>query len=166
VKWTLSIATPDDAAAIASVMNEAAQHLTSLYGKGHWSYEVSERSVKTGITTYSKILMAKQGNAIIGTLRLTGKKPWAIDPSYFTKVARPVYLVDMAVLPSMQRKRVGEYMLKEAKIFALSLPADAIRLDAYDHEAGAGGFYRKCGFIERGHVVYRKSPLIYFEWLA
>jgi hypothetical protein len=42
-------------------------------------------------------------------------------------------------------------------------PGDAIRLDAYDAEAGAGKFYAKCGFRERGRVVYRKTPLIYFE---
>lgn len=147
-------------------MNEAAQHLTLRYGKGHWSYEVTEKSVKTGISAQSKVLLAKEGNSIVGTLRLTAKKPWAIDPSYFTKVPRPVYLVDMAVRPDMQRKKVGEFMLQEAKSFAGSWPAEAIRLDAYDHEAGAGDFYHKCGFIEKGRVVYRKSPLIYFEWLV
>jgi len=147
-------------------MNEAAQHLTSRYGKGHWSYEVTEKSVKTGISTYSKVLVAKQDGIIVGTFRLTGKKPWAIDPSYFTKVLLPVYLVDMAVRPDMQRQGIGEFMLQEAKTLAASWPAEAIRLDAYDHEAGASEFYRKCGFIEKGRAVYRKSPLVYFEWLV
>lgn len=39
----------------------------------------------------------------------------------------------------------------------------AIRLDAYDATAGAGGFYARCGFAERGWVVHRGVPLVYFE---
>ena len=42
-------------------------------------------------------------------------------------------------------------------------PGDAIRLDAYDSQAGAGEFYRKCGFREAGRASYRGTPLIYFE---
>lgn len=38
-----------------------------------------------------------------------------------------------------------------------------MRLDAYDADAGAGGFYAKCGFLEAGRVTYRKVPLVYFE---
>jgi hypothetical protein len=43
--------------------------------------------------------------------------------------------------------------------------ADAIRLDAYDGAVGAGAFYAKYGFKEVGRVVYRGTPLIYFELL-
>jgi hypothetical protein len=43
--------------------------------------------------------------------------------------------------------------------------ADAIRLDAYDGTVGAGAFYAKYGFKEVGRVVYRGTPLIYFELL-
>jgi len=32
-------------------------------------------------------------------------------------------------------------------------------------QAGAGGFYARCGCIERGRVTYRKAPLIYYEML-
>jgi hypothetical protein len=49
---------------------------------------------------------------------------------------------------------------------AAQWPADAIRLDAFDAEAGAGGFYSKCGFREVGRVSYRNVPLIYFEMLV
>jgi len=38
-------------------------------------------------------------------------------------------------------------------------------LDAYDAQAGAGEFYRKCGFEEVGRVIYRGTPLIYFQLL-
>jgi hypothetical protein len=46
---------------------------------------------------------------------------------------------------------------------ARAWPADAVRLDAYDAPAGAGGFYARCGYRERGRVTYRGVPLIYFE---
>lgn len=44
-------------------------------------------------------------------------------------------------------------------------PADAIRLDAYDAKAGAGGFYARCGWTKRGHATYRGAPLVYYELL-
>ena len=44
-------------------------------------------------------------------------------------------------------------------------PADAIFLDAYDAEAGAGEFYAKCGFVEVAHVSYRGVPLVYYQML-
>jgi hypothetical protein len=46
---------------------------------------------------------------------------------------------------------------------ARAWPADAIRLDAFDAEAGAGCFYRKCGFREIARVTYKGAPLVYFE---
>jgi GNAT superfamily N-acetyltransferase len=56
-------------------------------------------------------------------------------------------------------------MLDRALEVARDWPADAVRLDAYDAPAGAGPFYEKCGWEERGRVVYRKCPLIYYERL-
>jgi hypothetical protein len=44
-------------------------------------------------------------------------------------------------------------------------PGQAIRLDAFDAEAGAGGFYAKCGYREVGRTIFRSVPLIYFEKL-
>ena len=141
-------------------------HLTTSYGQGHWSYQSSERGVLYGMKGNSKVLTAISENELLGTLRLTTKKPWAIDVAYFTKVTRPLYLVDMAVRPDMQRKGIGKYMLQETISIVSSWPAQAIRLDAYDSVAGAGDFYLKCGFIERGRVVYRNNPLLYFEMLV
>jgi GNAT superfamily N-acetyltransferase len=71
----------------------------------------------------------------------------------------------MAVHPSRQGRGVGRLMLQEARRIAAEWPAAAIRLDAYDAVAGAGGFYARCGFREVGRVVYRRSPLIYYELL-
>ena len=161
---TFSIATELDAAPLTFLRNAVADRLTREYGAGHWSLTTTENGVARGIKT-SKVLVARRGAEIVGTLRLATKKPWAIDVGYFAKVKRPLYLLDMAVLPSFQRHGVGRQLCEEAKSVARTWPADAIRLDAYDSPAGAGPFYVKCGFHEVGRATYRHVPLIYFEAL-
>src|SRR5258708_19997608 len=100
-----------------------------------------------------------------GRLWMQTKKPWAMDVSYFTPWARPVYLTNMAVAPELQRGGLGRRSLEAAIVIAREWPADAIRLDAYDAPAGAGDFYARCGFREVGKRVYRTTPLRYFEWM-
>lgn len=158
------MATAADAAALASMRTRVAQDLTAKHGHGHWSYVVSEKSVRRDIGV-SRVLIAKKGRTIVGTLRLVPKKPWAIDPAHFTAVRRPLYLVDMAVEPRLQRQGVGRRLIDEAIAAARLWPADAVRLDAYEGPAGAGGFYATCGFREVGRATYRGTALIYFEYL-
>jgi GNAT superfamily N-acetyltransferase len=135
--------------------------MTDEFGRGHWSSSVTEAGVSRAIAT-SRVLIARDGSGVIGLLRLTTKKPWAIDTEYFEPVRRALYLVDMTVDPSRQRQGLGKLLLEHAKQVARDLPADAIRLDAYDGH-GTDLFYTKCGFKEVGRVVYRGVPLIYFE---
>jgi GNAT superfamily N-acetyltransferase len=71
----------------------------------------------------------------------------------------------MAVHPEFQRQGLGRLLLKEAEAVARAWPADAIRLDAFDADAGAGAFYAKCGFREVARVAYKQDPLIYFEMI-
>jgi len=80
-------------------------------------------------------------------------------------VKRPLYLTGMAVSVTHQRQGLGRLAFDDACAVAEKWPADAIRLDAYDAEAGAGGFYDRCGFTERGRVVYKGTPLVYYERL-
>ena len=188
-----AIAAPKDAPAVAAPLNEAAEHLTNLYGRGHWSGQTSKRGVLPSITppvsgvrrqVTSRVLIAfapGRRRHILGTLRLATKKPWAIDVSHFTEVKRALYLTGMAVRPGAQRQGIGRRMLEEAARMARTWPSDArshspqaIRLDAFDtnraHDAegsgaGAGGFYAKCGYREVGRVSYRGTPLIYYEQL-
>ena len=58
---------------------------------------------------------------------------------------------------------MSEVALEDACAVARAWPADAIRLDAYDADAGAGSFYAKCGFRERGRIVYKRDLLVYYE---
>ena len=113
----------------------------------------------------SCVLVARKGKTAVATLRLATKKPWAIDTSYFVPVESPIYLLDMATAPDFQRQGIGRRMLEEARAVAKKWPGQAIRLDAYDAEAGAGDFYAKCGFREVGRATYRGNPLIYYELL-
>ena len=161
---TVSVANAADSRAIAAVRTAAAERLTREHGRGHWSSHVTERAARRVIET-SRVLIARSGRRVAGTVRLDAKKPWAIDPSYFTSVPRPIYLHDLAVEPDAQGRGVGTALLEAAKEAAKSWPADALRLDAYDAAAGAGRFYAKSGFREVGRVTYRNTPLIYFELL-
>ena len=88
-----------------------------------------------------------------------------IDVDYFTAVKRPLYLTGMAVSVAHQGRGLGRQALEDACAVAQSWPADAIRLDAYDAIAGAGDFYARCGFKDRGRVVYKGNPLVYYELL-
>jgi GNAT superfamily N-acetyltransferase len=159
-------ATPEDAAAIAALRAAVAERLTRDHGHGHWSGGVTERGVLSGLHAHSRILVARGGREILATLRLATKRPWAIDPSYFTAVRRSLYLSDMAVEPELQRHGIGRRLLDFAIETARAWPAEAIRLDAYDGPAGAGRFYARCGYREMGRVVYRGTPLVYFELLV
>lgn len=141
-----------------------AQKLTHDHGCGHWSTEASERGILFGMK-FGKLLIARSRGKLVGTLRLTTKKPWAIDVAYFTPVKKALYLLDMAVAPAEQRQGIGRQLMEQARVMARDWLAYAIRLDAYDASAGAGGFYAKCGYNEVGRVVYRKTPLIYYEFV-
>ena len=160
----MSRAVESDAAELARLRTAVADRLTQEYGLGHWSLQVSEKGVLRGIQT-SHVLVARSDSTIVGTLRLATKRPWAIDDGYFAPVHRPLYLVDMAVLPDVQREGIGRRLCDEARRIGRAWPADALRLDAYDHAAGAGEFYVKCGFHEVGRITYRRVPLIYYECL-
>jgi len=154
----------DDALMIAYVRGAAAGSLTEKYGQGPWSTQSSERGVLAGFRD-ATIVVAIAYDAIVGTLRLATRKPWAIERSLFTPVPRPMYLTDMAVHPRVQRRGLGRALLGEAERLARAASASAIWLDAYDADAGAGAFYARCGYVERGRKSYRDVPLVYFERL-
>jgi GNAT superfamily N-acetyltransferase len=162
MKLAFALATSSDAPALAALQTAAADDLTRRYGHGFWSSVTTERGVIANMR-YAKVLLARRGKTIAGTLRLANKKPWAIDVGYFTPVKKAIYLTGMAVLPKLQRQGIGRLLLEEAVAQARLWPADAIRLDAFDAAAGAGGFYASCGFRDVAHVVYKGDPLIYFE---
>ncbi|HTQ79425.1 MAG TPA: GNAT family N-acetyltransferase [Thermoanaerobaculia bacterium] len=160
----LEPATAEDAPALSALHTAVAEHLTHTHGRGPWSSKTSERGILYALRT-SRVFVAREGAEIVATLHLTTKKPWAIDTSYFSSCRRPLYLISMAVAPARQRLGYGRQCLVEAARLAREWPADAIRLDAFDAEAGAGPFYARCGGSEVGRVRYRETPLVYYEFL-
>jgi GNAT superfamily N-acetyltransferase len=162
--FRLQPATIHDADEIAELRNQVAEHLTEAHGRGHWSGQVSGKAVLLRMRA-ATVFAYRMGARVVATLSLGPTKPWAIDPTHFTRVRSPLYLTDMAVAPEVQRRGVGRACLQDVRRIAHAWPADAIRLDAYDAPAGAGGFYERCGYREVERVVYRKVPLIYFESL-
>jgi GNAT superfamily N-acetyltransferase len=162
MKLSFTLATPADAPALVALHAATAADLTQRFGHGFWSTPPTERGVVANMR-YARVVIARKGKTIAGTLRLANKKPWAIDVTYFTPVKKAIYLTGMAVTPRLQRQGIGRQLLQKAVEDARSWPADAIRLDAFNASAGAGGFYAKCGYREVARVVYKKDPLIYFE---
>jgi GNAT superfamily N-acetyltransferase len=152
----------EDVPAMAALHNAAAGALTARFGAGHWSSAVTERSAELSLR-HARVRVGAAGGRILTVLRLATKKPWAIDVSYFTSVKRPLYLTGMTISVAHQGQGLGRSAMEDALATAAEWPADAVRLDAYDAKAGAGGFYAKCGFEERGRVVYKDNPLVYFE---
>ena len=161
----IDIASADDVAGIVAVRVKAAEDLTERFGGGHWSGLASEKGVAWEIRQGGKTLIARRGKSIVGTLRIATRKPWAIDASYFTPVKKPWYLTNMAIDPKHQGLGIGRRCVLEAVRLVEESGGEAVRLDAYDAVAGAGPFYEKCGFTERGRVTYRITPLIYYERL-
>lgn len=134
------------------------------FGDRRWSTTITEKSVARGLRS-SRVLVVSRRGRIVGALRMETQKPWAIDLKYFTPVRKAVYLHDVNVDPELQRSGIGRQLMDHAKSAAKQWPVDAIRVDAYDGESGAGPFYKKCGFREVGHAVYRGVPLAYFEFV-
>jgi len=157
-------ATPDDVPLIAALQNAVSGALTGKFGEGHWSALVTERGTALA-QRHARVRVGRSGKRILTVLRLAQKKPWAIGAAYFTAVKRPLYLTGMAVSVAHQGQGLGRLALDDAAAVARAWPAEAIRLDAYDALAGAGGFYRRCGYEERGRVVYRGTALAYYELL-
>ena len=164
MKVALKQATAAQAKAIAKLRTAVQERLTHDFGRGPWSSTVTEKGVLCALRT-SRVFVVREGRTLVGTLQLSTAKPWAIDKSYFTKCQRPLYLTAMAVGPDRQRHGIGRAMLEDVKRVAKIWPSDAIRLDAYDLDGGAGGFYAKCGYRETGRVTYRGAPLIYYDFL-
>ena len=159
------IASASDATAIAALRMAVARDLTERFGTGTWSYAAeTELGVRNEIQ-FSTVLFARDEGMLVGTLRLAARNPWIGSTDFFTPCECPIFLTAMAVAARRQRQGIGRQLLGEAERIAREMGGDAIRLDSYDARAGAGTFYRKCGFREQHRGDYNGTPLIWFEKL-
>ena len=162
---SISAAKKADAAALAALRSAVARDMTRRFGQGHWSACPSKAEVLRQLRA-CQVLVARQDAELIGTVRLVRAMPWAIDSSAFTPVRQALYVLGLAVAPQYRGQGIGHQLMEAAKDVARDSGAQALWLDAYEHAAGAGPFYLKCGFSRVGRTRYRELPLIYFEWLA
>jgi GNAT superfamily N-acetyltransferase len=161
----LAAATNADAAAIAAVRMAAARELTERFGAGTWSFAMeTEASVQAELRS-STVLFVRDEGVVVASLRLATRNPWLGNTDFFTPSERPIFLTSMAVLPRRQRQGIGRQLLLEARRIAVQMGGEALRLDSYAGAAGAGEFYRKCGFLEVRRGDYNGTALIWFETL-
>jgi ribosomal protein S18 acetylase RimI-like enzyme len=109
------------------------------------------------------MLVARQGEEIVGTMRLIEANQGLFGFRHFTPANVAVYLIGLAVSPQSRGRGVGRQLVDFATQAARDWPADALWLDTYDHAAGAGGFYEKCGFRRVGES-FNQAALRYYEW--
>ena len=157
-----AMAMPEEVERVAELRNAAGEKLTREFGHGHWSHPVTAEKVAANLER-SRLYVVRERGRVMGTLRLQLKQPSEYDRPWFTRVRRPLFLYDMAVDPARQRRGLGRALIEGAIRVAREWPADALRLDAYDHAAGAGPFYEKCGFRETSRRVFFRAPIIYYE---
>lgn len=158
----IGLATPADAGAIAEVRTRAAAFLTQVHGGGPWSMHISEGAVAETLAA-PLTLVARARSTVVGTLRLQANRPRSIEIADFTPVRRPLYVVDVAVLPNCQRQGIGRELVEAAVHAAIDWPGDSLRLDTYDDAAGAGDFYLRCGFRCVARHRFHDIPLAFFE---
>lgn len=73
MKLTFSIAAQADALTLAELHTVVADDLTLRYGRGGWSMRSTEKGVLLGMR-HSRVLVARRGKTIVGTLLLPTKK--------------------------------------------------------------------------------------------
>lgn len=159
------MAKPSEARALAALRSAVAQGMTERFGQGHWSARPGKAEVLRQLRA-SHVLVARQGDELIGTVRLVRVLPGIIDSSAFTPVEKSLYVLGLAVAPRCRGQGIGQQLMEATKQTARDWGAQALWLDAYEHAAGAGPFYVKCGFRKVGRIEHRDVPLNYFEWLA
>ena len=165
VSLQITRALPSDARAIADLRGAVARHMTLQHGQGHWSPCPSKAEVTRQLRA-SHVLIARQQGRIVGTVRLATANPLAFDSGSFTSVETAIYVLGLAVAPECRKQGIGRQLIEAAKAVARSRPAQALWLDAYDSEVGAGPFYSRCGFRRVGPTTFKEVMLVYYEWLA
>jgi len=161
---SISIASLSDARAIVALRTAVARGMAQDFGEGPWSVCPGDAEVAQQLFV-SHVLVARRDAEIIGTVRLAPVTQSAIDATSFTPVATSLYVLGLAVARECRGMGVGRLLMDAAKDAARSRSANALWLDAYEHAAGAGLFYIKCGFRERGRTAHDGMPLTCYEWL-
>jgi L-amino acid N-acyltransferase len=161
----ISAATAADAPALVSLRAAVARDMTQQYGKGQWS-TMPSKSVVLRQLRASRVLVAREGGQVLGSVRLATPNVPAIEAGGFTAVDSALYMLGLAVAPNARERGIARALVEAAKEIVRGQSIQALWLDVYDHAAGAGPFYRKCGFRAVGGTRDGEVPLVYYEWLT
>jgi GNAT superfamily N-acetyltransferase len=156
-------ATPDDVEALVALRTAVAEQMTRDHGLGDWSAPPTTALVRKQLRA-SRILVARQGDTLLGTVRITEALQTLFDASAFTPAVKALYVLGLAVSPAAQGQGIGTRLMQAAKDHARAVNANALWLDAVSGSAGAGPFYSKCGFRPVGVTLNRTTPLVFYEW--
>ena len=132
----------------------AADQLTRLHGRGHWSNVGSVPTIRKHAAA-GTLFGVERDSALIGTFTLSEQKIGFYHKSWFREPDAPaLYLTNMAIDPAEQRKGIARCPMKYIERIARERELRALRFDAYDAPAGAGPFYRKCAYtlVHRGTI--------------
>ena len=150
--------TEGDARAILQLHEVISERHRRLDGARRWRVPSLPRVVATIASPVT--ILAREGETVVGMFRLDPAKGFCgIAP--FTEVPRFVYLSELAIHPSHQRRGLGRACLAEAERWARDHDARAVRLDTNDDAVGARRFYVACHYRE---VLHHRETL-YFERL-
>ena len=161
----ISSASSRDVREIAALRSAVAEDMTDKHGYGPWSAPASQALVQRQLRA-TKVLVARRDEVIVGTVRLMQANQALFDYRAFTPAATALYVIGLAVSPRARGQGVGRELMESAKAAARAWPAQALWLDTYEHAAGAGRFYVKCGFRKVGTSTLHGSALRYYEWVA
>jgi GNAT superfamily N-acetyltransferase len=164
-EYTICVATAADARPLARMRAAVARDMRERFGDGDWAAEPGDATVTRQIRA-SRVLVAKRGREIVGTLRLLTAQAELFDARAFTPVGAAVYAVGLAVAPASRGQGIGRDLLAAAKGSVRRWPADALWLDSYEGAAGVANYYRAQGFTEVTRGSHNGNRLVFFEWLA
>jgi GNAT superfamily N-acetyltransferase len=159
----IRLASTEDAPLVRELRVAVAEHLTREHGTGHWSQVGSVETIQDSAAAQI-LFVVEQGGELIGTFRLTDKKEAWYRASWFARPeAQAAYLRAMAIRPDDQRKGIGRFVMDWMEQRVQRKGLAALRFDAYDSKAGAGEFYRKCGYTHVHSGEFNGVALEYYE---
>ena len=154
-----------DVLAIRALRVAAAAELTRRAGHGHWSgvsfFPILHRAIFGG-----SLFVIEEEGRLLASFTLDTIVADYCKPEWFTHPADPAfYLRSLSVRVDAQGRGVGRAAMAEAENLARKRGMKALRCDAYEGAASAGGFYEKCGFkpLRRGAV--NGTPIVFYEKL-
>lgn len=163
VQLRIDTAAPADIPALVALRTAVAEAMTREFGPGDWSATPSSALVRKQLRA-SRVLVAREGTALLGTVRLAEAQQALFDASAFTPARTALYVLGLAVSPDARGRDIGSQLMQAAKDHTRAVNADALWLDAVAGPAGAGPFYSKCGFRPVGVTLNRATPLVFYEW--